>query len=64
MKLNELLEIKRPVKNAGDKKTELTDVYGIIYRIYCVPENKNYIGQTFSHGHVGKYLSKKGLLNA
>ena len=63
MKLNELLEIKRPVKNAGDKKTELTDVYGIIYRIYCVPENKNYIGQTFSHGHVGKYLSKKGLLN-
>lgn len=63
MKLNELLEIKRPVKNAGDKKTELTDVYGIIYRIYCIPEKKNYIGQTFSHGYSGKYLSKKGLLN-
>ena len=63
MKLNEILEIKRPVKKAGDKKTELIDVYGIIYRIYCIPENKNYIGQTFSHGYVGKYLSKKGILN-
>lgn len=63
MKLNELLQIKRPIKNSADKKNELTDVYGVIYRIYCIPENKNYIGQTFSHGYSGKYFIEKGLLN-
>ena len=63
MRLDELLENKREPKVPGSKKTEISDVYGIIYRIYCVPENKNYIGQTFSHGYVGKYLSKKGIID-
>ena len=45
MRLDELLENKREPKVPGSKKTEISDVYGIIYRIYCVPENKNYIGK-------------------
>ena len=51
MKLDELLKQNHP-----PKKNDLKDVYGIIYRIFCVPENKSYIGQTFSHGYVGQYL--------
>lgn len=63
MRLDELLEIKREPKTLGSKKTEISDVHGIVYRIYCIPENKNYIGQTFSHGYSGKYLPEKGILN-
>ena len=62
MKLDELLKQNHEIKKSGDKKNELSDVYGIIYRIFCVPENKSYIGQTFSHGYVGKYLNKKNIL--
>jgi hypothetical protein len=32
-----------------DKNITIEKVYGIIYRIYCKPENKSYIGQTLSH---------------
>ncbi len=63
MNLDELLKQTHPPKNPGDKKAELYDVFGIIYRIYCIPENKSYIGQTFSHGYVGKYLNKKNILS-
>lgn len=57
-----MLNLKQETKKAGDKPNSLNDVYGIIYRIQCLPENKSYIGQTLSHGYSGKYLSKKGIL--
>jgi hypothetical protein len=63
MKLNELLKINYPTKKRGDKNTEIKDVYGIIYRIHCIPEDKSYIGQTFSHGYIREYITKKGILN-
>lgn len=63
MKLNELLNKTHPNKKKGEKKNELSDVYGIIYRIYCIPEKKSYIGQTLSHTHTKNYISKTGLLN-
>lgn len=63
MKLDELLKNTYPPKKRDEKKTELSDVYGIIYRIYCIPENKSYIGQTFSHVYSRKYIVKSGILN-
>jgi len=61
MRLDELLETKY---STSGKKTPNTiaDVYGIIYRIYCIPENKSYVGQTFSHHYCGSYLSRTGIL--
>lgn len=47
------------VKNT---RTSITEIYGIIYRIYCIPENKSYIGQTFSHSILKKYYQKCGIL--
>jgi hypothetical protein len=59
MLLTELLQYKL----VNDKKEhKISDVYGIIYRIYCKPENKSYIGQTYSHGFNRNKLIKKGLL--
>jgi len=63
MKLDELLKKTYPPKKRDEKKTELNEVYGIIYRIYCIPENKSYIGQTFSHTYSRKYICKWGILN-
>lgn len=60
MKLDELLKEKY-TKRAGTLKTEIKDVYGIIYRIYCIPENKSYVGQTFSHGYSNNSLIRKGI---
>lgn len=59
MKLNEFLEMKY---TKSIIIPTLKDVYGIIYRIYCIPENKSYIGQTYSHKFIGKYLRKHGLI--
>jgi hypothetical protein len=63
MKLFELLQQNHPAKKAGDKKTELNDVYAIIYRIFCIPENKTYIGQTFSHIYSRNYICKWNILS-
>jgi len=63
MQLDELITENHSIKKAGDKKHEISDVYGIVYRIYCIPEKKSYVGQTLSHGYVGKYLNKKGILS-
>ena len=59
MKLDELLN-QNYTRRAGTSKPEIKDVYGIIYRIYCIPEDKSYIGQTFSHGYSKDSLIKKG----
>jgi hypothetical protein len=62
MKLDELLNKNH--NNIGEKKsrTQISEVYGIIYRIYCIPENKSYIGQTFSHNFSEKYICKSGII--
>lgn len=60
MKLSELLELNYS-KRKGNKIT-IDDVYGIIYRIYCVSEDKSYIGQTYSHKYCGKYLQRHGII--
>lgn len=62
MKLDELLKNTYPPKKRNEKKTELNEVYGIIYRIYCIPEKKSYIGQTFSHVYSRNYICKSGIL--
>ena len=61
MKLDKLLE-QRHKKEIGKEPTKIDEVYGIIYRIYCIPENKSYIGQTLSHGYINGKLSRKGLI--
>jgi hypothetical protein len=61
MKLNELLK-QRHKKEIGKSPTTINEVYGIIYRIYCIPENKSYVGQTMSHGYVNDSLSRKGII--
>lgn len=63
MKLDKLLQEKHNKLGSKKEKSEIKDVYGIIYRIYCIPEDKSYIGQTLSHGYSGKYLSKKGIIS-
>lgn len=60
MKLSEILELKYTNKNKD--KNSIEDVYGIIYRIYCIPEDKSYVGQTCSHTKIGEYICKTGLL--
>jgi hypothetical protein len=62
MKLDELLKKTYPPKKRNEKKTELSEVYAIIYRIYCIAENKSYIGQTFSHVYSRNYICKSGIL--
>ena len=61
MKLNELLK-QRHKKEIGKSPTTINEVYGIIYRIYCIPENKSYVGQTMSHIYVNGSLSRKGII--
>jgi hypothetical protein len=63
MNLDELLKQNHPIKKRDEKKTELNEVYAIIYRIYCIPEKKSYIGQTFSHNYSKTYICKAGILN-
>ncbi len=60
MKLNEVLELS--YNKRGKKLTTIAEVYGIIYRIYCIPEKKSYIGQTYSHNYCGKYISRSGII--
>lgn len=61
MKLSELLELKYAYQGKKSE-TPISDVYAIIYRIYCIPENKSYIGQTFSHDYAGDYITKTGIV--
>lgn len=50
-------------KNSPDKQeTKISDIYGIIYRIYCKPEDKSYVGQTFSHRKCKEKYMKSGVL--
>ena len=49
MLLDELLEMNYSSRKDRGKLTTIDEVYGIIYRIYCIPEDKSYIGQTYSH---------------
>lgn len=63
MKFNELLELNYSIRKDRSKKTDISEVYGIIYRIYCIPEEKSYIGQTFSHTISGENFQRKGVLN-
>lgn len=63
IKLDELLKKTYPPKKRNEKINQLCDVYATIYRIYCIPENKSYIGQTFSHNYSRKYIVKTGILN-
>jgi hypothetical protein len=62
MMLNDVLSLDH--SKYGRKKTPYTldDVYGIIYRIYCIPEDKSYIGQTFSHALYKTSLSRYAIL--
>ena len=63
MKLDELLFKYDNINRTGEKaRTLISEVYGIIYRIHCIPENKSYIGQTFSHNFSGKYICKRGII--
>ena len=59
MKLNEIIELNH---KKSEIEPTISDIYGIIYRIYCIPEKKSYVGQTFSH-IVSKYYNKFGLIN-
>jgi len=61
MRLDELLEMKYETKGKT-KRACIQDVYGIIYRIYCIPENKSYVGQTFSHHYSSSYFIRTGIL--
>jgi len=63
MKLDELLELNYSVRKDGSNKTDISQVYGIIYRIYCIPEGKSYVGQTFSHSISGENLQRHGIIN-
>jgi hypothetical protein len=59
MLLSELLEMNHKKRS---KPTVVEDIYGIIYRIYCIPENKSYIGQTFSHFKTSNSFASCGIL--
>lgn len=63
MLLSELLQMGHIHANRNKKPAEISDVYAIIYRIYCIPENKSYIGQTFSHSICAEYYQKAGILS-
>lgn len=63
MLLSEILEINYNNRNKDKtEKTQISEVYGIIYRIYCIPEKKSYVGQTFSHGIALQYLQRHGII--
>ena len=59
--LTEILEMN--YKSKDKNFTDMNEIYGIIYRIYCIPEDKSYIGQTFSHVQTGKYYCRYGVIN-
>ena len=40
--LTEILEMN--YKSKDKNFTDMNEIYGIIYRIYCIPEDKSYIG--------------------
>lgn len=61
MKLNELLELNY-ANGKTSNITPISEVYGIIYRIFSRVENKSYVGQTYSHKYSGKYLQRHGLI--
>ena len=63
MKLYELLELTYSKHKDKNPTTSIDDLYGIIYRIYCIPEDKSYIGQTYSHNYVNNYFNRYGVLN-
>lgn len=63
MRLSEILELSYNNRKDRTKKTQISEVYGIIYRIYCIPERKSYIGQTFSHKILLQYLQRHGILS-
>ena len=61
MRLNELLELSHNKRK--NTRTQISEIYGIIYRIFCIPENKSYIGQTYSHTIIAKYYQRHGILS-
>jgi len=61
--LSEILELNYSYRKDRTKKTDISEVYGIIYRIYCIPEDKCYIGQTFSHMICLEYLDRHGIIS-
>jgi hypothetical protein len=61
--LSEILELNYAYRKDRTKKTDISEVYGIIYRIYCIPEEKSYIGQTFSHMICLEYLQRHGIIS-
>lgn len=62
MKLYDLLEKKHNEIGIKKSTSKINDVYGIIYRIFCITENKSYIGQTFSHGYSNNKIIRKGII--
>lgn len=62
MLLCDLLELSHSNSKNSAKRTHISEVYGIIYRIHCIPENKDYIGQTHSHVKCKDYLSRHGII--
>ena len=63
MKLNEILELNYSIRKDRTKKTCISEIYGIIYRIYCIPEDKSYVGQTFSHSIASDNFCRHGIIN-
>lgn len=61
--LNEIIELNYTNRKDRMKKTNISEVYGIIYRIYCITEKKSYVGQTFSHINCLQYLQRHGLIS-
>ncbi len=69
MKLSEILELNYAKRKPNARAiTTLGEIYGIIYRIYCIPEDKSYVGQTYSHHYAydpkqkKRYLSRHGII--
>ena len=70
MKLSEIFELNYARRKPNARAiTTLGEVYGIIYRIYCIPEDKSYIGQTYSHYYCydpkqkKRYLARHGIIS-
>ena len=61
--LSEILELNYAYRKDRTKKTDISEVYGIIYRIYCIPEEKSYVGQTFNHKICLGYLQRHGIIS-
>ena len=54
-----LLETK--IENSIENREDISEIYFIIYRIYCIPEKKSYIGQTCSHMKSGEFFIPAGI---